>query len=73
MSDITARVWTGLAKSPIFTLGFFFSVGVLLFLAVRNHETVAPYVATVAAAWYGGGAWKNHSDQKYGNGSGASE
>jgi hypothetical protein len=62
-------------KSPGFLAFGFACLLALSFASYRNREPVASAVGVVAIAVFGGGAWKNHSDQaaavKNGNGNGA--
>lgn len=66
--SLVARAWSQLAKSPIFTVAYFVTLGALVFVAVRNHEPVSTSIGMLSVAFYGGGAWKNHADMRYGNG-----
>lgn len=60
-------------KSPGFLAFGFACLMALSFASYRNREPIATAVGVVAIAVFGGGAWKNHSDQaaKNGNGNGS--
>ena len=61
---LVARIWEQLGKRGAYTLYAFAATAALVALGLRTGEPVGAYIAAVAVAFFGGGAWVKHSEAK---------